>query len=216
MHSMNDKDAQSDHARPEKPAKSGYHHGDLRAAMVEHTRRLVEEKGPDHFSVAEVARASGVSTAAPYRHFKDRDEILGEVCVDGMRRHQNQMLDALAQAPRGSLDRIRGLGRVYVNFALEEPGVFRLIFGSKQKPEAIEELNSEEINTFGIVKAEVADILGLPVEHPEANRRAFMLWTFVHGLSFLLIDDKVRYAGIEVDVEALLDELGQRVMRDPA
>lgn len=216
MHSMNDKPAHSDHLASEKPSKSGYHHGDLRAAMVEHTRRLVEEKGPDHFSVAEVARASGVSTAAPYRHFRDRDEILAEVCVDGMRRHQAQMLEALAQVPKGSLDRIRGLGRVYVNFALEEPGVFRLIFGSKQKPEAVEELKSEEIDTFGIVKAEVADILGLPMDDPEANRRAFMLWTFVHGLSFLLIDDKVRFAGIPVDVEQLLEELGRRVMRDPA
>ncbi|MEM9247082.1 MAG: TetR/AcrR family transcriptional regulator [Pseudomonadota bacterium] len=216
MHGMNEKAPPSDHNATEKPPRNAYHHGDLRAALIEHTRRLVEEKGPDHFSVSEVARCAGVSTAAPYRHFRDRDEILAEVCIAGMRRHYSQMINALKDVPKGSLERLRGLGRVYVQFAQEEPGVFRLIFGSKQKPDSVEELKSEDIDTYGLVKAEVAEILGLPAEHPEANRRAFMLWTFVHGLSFLIIDDNVRYAGIPIDVEALLDELGQRVMRDLA
>ncbi|MEM6374564.1 MAG: helix-turn-helix domain-containing protein, partial [Pseudomonadota bacterium] len=67
-----------------KAKRTNYHHGDLRADLVEATRRLVEEKGPDRFSVSDACRAAGVSTAAPYRHFEDRDEMLLAVCAEGM------------------------------------------------------------------------------------------------------------------------------------
>lgn len=201
----------------ERARKTGYHHGDLRAALVASTRALVEAKGPDHFSVAEAARAAGVSTAAPYRHFKDRDELLAAVCLDAMARHHDQMVAALAPVPPATPERIKRLGEVYVAFARAEPAMFRLSFGSRQKPEALEKLKGdmEEIDTFGIVVSEVADVLGLPHEHPEARRRAFLLWTIVHGLSFLLIDDKVQVAGIEIDVDAFLDDVGRRVLSDP-
>ena len=62
--------------KAKKGKRGAYHHGDLRAGLVEATRALVEEKGPDHFSVAEACREAGVSTAAPYKHFKDKDEML--------------------------------------------------------------------------------------------------------------------------------------------
>jgi AcrR family transcriptional regulator len=198
-------------------AKSRYHHGDLRAALVEATRQLVEEKGPDHFSVSQAARAAGVSTAAPYRHFRDKDELLAAVCLDGMQRHYAAMEEAVADLSERSLERVRRLGQVYVAFARSEPGVFRLVFGSRHQPEALEEIKAEEeVDTFGFVVREVAIVLGLAPDDPEARRRAFVLWTFVHGLSFLLIDDKVQYAGIPVDVDAILDDVCTRVMTEPA
>lgn len=214
MHTVNDKDAHVDQSQQKSAEKERYHHGDLRAALIEGTRRLVEEKGPDHFSVAEVARAAGVSSAAPYRHFRDKDEIIAEVCKGGMERHYEQMVRVASEYPKGSVDRVRRLGQLYVAFAQAEPGVFRLIFGSAHKPDAVEELKGREIDTFGFVVAQVADVLGRAPDDPEAVRRAFILWTFVHGLSFLLIDDNVRYAGIHIDVEALLADVGQRVLRD--
>ena len=118
-------------ASPEEPKlrKSGYHHGDLRAGLIEATRRLVEEKGPDGFSVSDACRLAGVSTAAPYKHFKDKNEMLVAMVLEGMVRHRDNMLTALEDIPVGSADRVTALGREYIRFALDENGIFRLKFG---------------------------------------------------------------------------------------
>jgi AcrR family transcriptional regulator len=91
---------------------------------------LVETHGPDGFSVAEAARRAGVSSAAPYKHFKDRPEILRGVVSEAMDR-----LRAVNGGRRGShihhgsLEAVAAVGLAYVSFARAEPGVFRLVFG---------------------------------------------------------------------------------------
>jgi len=85
--------------------KTRYHHGDLRAQLIEATRQIVEEAGPDHFSVSQACRVAGVSTAAPYRHFRDREEMLSAVTLDGMARHYTQMVAALEGVPPATPER---------------------------------------------------------------------------------------------------------------
>lgn len=192
--------------------KTGYHHGDLRAQLVEATRRLVELKGPDHFSVAEACREAGVSTAAPYKHFRDKGEMLRAVIIAGMERHRQQMLDAIADLPVGSADRITALGRVYVNFARTEPGVFRLMFALSDHHSDDEDLVERGNNLFGIVIQTVAECLGRQESIEEDVQRAFMLWSFVHGLSFLTIDGKVSKVEVEVDFDQMIQGVTRRVM----
>ena len=102
--------------------KEGYHHGDLRAQLVEAARRLIAEKGVDQFSVSKACRVANVSTAAPYNHFKSKEEMVLAVAVDGLERENRMMRDALEAAPENGLDRIIAIGRVYVSFAQDEPG----------------------------------------------------------------------------------------------
>ena len=199
---------------PQAPKRRSYHHGDLRAQLVEATRALVEEKGPDHFSVSEACRVAGVSTAAPYKHFKDKDEMLEAVASAGMARQYVQMQTALADLPKGSIDRISAIGRVYVDFASEEPGVFRLMFGLAKDHADNANLVSQGEGTFGLVCQEVADFLRHDEVGPEAVRRAFLLWSFVHGLSFLMIDGKIEMMGLDIDKDSYLAEIGARVLRD--
>lgn len=193
-------------------AKRGYHHGDLRAVLVEATRRLVEENGPDHVSIAAACRLAGVSTAAPYKHFRDKTEMLNAVALDGMERQRLQMLAALEGIPEGSPDRVAALGRVYVTFALAEPGVFRLMFAlsgeHKDDPALMEK--GEEV--FGLVKHEVARCTGEDEDGPAVERRAFALWSFVHGLSFLTIDGKVAKMCGDLEIEPLLGDIARRVL----
>ncbi|WP_068115177.1 TetR/AcrR family transcriptional regulator [Tropicimonas marinistellae] len=196
------------------PRKERYHHGDLRAQLVEATRQLVEEVGPDHFSVSEACRRAGVSTAAPYRHFKTKDDMLAAVLADGMQRHFNAMRASVEDYEPATLDRIRALGRTYVGFAQREPGVFRLIFGSKGE---LDETKSEivsELRPLEVVEREVAAILKREEIDEDVVRRAFLLWTFVHGLSFLLIDKKQNLECMGVDIEAALEEVAVRVMQE--
>lgn len=193
-------------------SRETYHHGDLRAQLIEATRMLVEQKGPDHFSVSEACRVAGVSTAAPYKHFKSKEEMLNAVTYDGMLRHREQMIEALSEYERGSLDRIIALGRVYVRFAQAEPGVFRLMFALSEGHAENEILVQTGDDTFELVQLEVARCRGREVIEPDDVHRAFLLWSFVHGLSFLMIDGKLTDKKMPFDVEYFLKDIADRVV----
>lgn len=194
--------------------RATYHHGDLRAKLIDATRQLVEEKGPDHFSVSEACRHAGVSTAAPYKHFKDKQEMLLEVAKQGMLKQREMLLEELAKYPTASLERIVAMGRVYVRCALQEPGVFRLIFGRSEEQEGHCDLEMIGDQVFGLVKQEVAAFFGRDEVLPQDENRAFLLWSFVHGLSFLHIDGKIEMKKLDVDIEAVLQDIARRVMID--
>lgn len=193
--------------------KTGYHHGDLRAALVDATRQLIEEKGIDHFSVSDACRRAGVSTAAPYKHFKNKGEMVTAVMLQSMERHRDEMLAEIAPHPRGSLQRIRALGRNYIGFALREPGIFRLRFAHFDGPQ-LPEIEESGHDTYEIVQQEVADILGEPGITEVVKERSFMLWSFVHGLSLLSMIPELAEKGGNLDVERVLDEICQRMLRD--
>lgn len=192
--------------------RASYHHGDLRSQLIDATRQLVEEKGPDNFSVSEACRRAGVSTAAPYKHFKDKTEMLREVAAAGMVRQSEQMMAELAPHPEGSQARIVALGRVYIRFATTEPGVFRLMFTWSGETEDDENLYALGDQKFSVVQMEVAKCHGRTEIDDEDRQKAFMLWSFVHGLSFLSIDGKLSDGKMPTDLETILVDIAQRVV----
>lgn len=202
-----------DHATDRRSVgKKAYHHGDLRAALIEATRQLVEEKGPDSFSVSEACRLAGVSTAAPYKHFKDKTEMLVAAVLEGMERHRNKMLAALEGIPEGTPERVTAIGMEYVAFALTEPGIFRLKFGGFTDRIADPRLEEGGQQSFGILLTEVAKCLGEPGITDEVRRRGFLLWSFVHGLSFILHDKGLAEKGSEFDLHDLLEDVSERML----
>src|ERR1700745_3875562 len=99
----------------------GYHHGNLREALVRAALELIAQKGPAGFTFAEAARWAGVSPAAPYRHFRDRDALLGDVARRGMERFEAALAaayDGGQPDPATAFDRV---GKVYLKFARSEP-----------------------------------------------------------------------------------------------
>lgn len=192
--------------------KSNYHHGDLRAGLIEATRQLVEEKGPDGFSVTDACRLAGVSTAAPYKHFKDKSEMITAMVMEGMQRHRENMMAALQGVPQATPARIKVLGREYVNFALKEPGIFRLKFGGFTDRLDDPKLQEAGEGTFTLVLHEVAACLGESEITPDVRRRGFMLWSFVHGLSFLLADPKLSEMGGDMDLDFILEDISVRML----
>jgi AcrR family transcriptional regulator len=195
--------------------RSNYHHGDLRAKLIDATRTLVEETGPDRFSVSEACRRAGVSSAAPYKHFKDKEEMLHAVALDGMQRQRAALIEELEKFRTGSLERIIAMGRVYVRFAVQEPGVFRLMFGLSEHHGEHSALIETGNNTFALVQLEVARFRGShTVEGPDMHK-AFLLWSFVHGLSFLTIDGKLAEKKLDIDLEQVLKDVAVRVMGEP-
>ncbi len=186
-------------APPTVTPKSGYHHGDLRAQLIAAVRDLVETHGPDGFSVAEAARRAGVSSAAPYKHFKDRPEILRGVVSEAMDRLRLAMEAAAAAHPTGSLEAVAAIGLAYVDFARAEPGVFRLVFSLTEGHEHAPDLQTKGESCFGVVVQAAAACLDLLPDDPQVQRRAYMLWSFVHGHSFLHIDMKTKVTTAKID-----------------
>jgi len=172
--------------------RSSYHHGDLRAQLIAAVRDLVEAHGPDGFSVAEAARRAGVSSAAPYKHFKDRPELLRAVAGEGMDRLRVAMEAAAARYPAGSIASVAAIGQAYVDFARSGPGVFRLVFGLTEGHEEDPDLEEKGMGCFAEVLRAVAAVLGQVPNDPTVQSRAYTLWTCVHGHAFLTIDRKTK------------------------
>ena len=185
---MADKSASSPVVTP----KAAYHHGDLRTQLIAAVRDLVEAHGPDGFSVSEAARRAGVSSAAPYKHFKDRHDILRGVVSEAMDRLHGAMETAGAEHPAGSLDAVAAIGQAYVDFARAEPGVFRLVFSLTEGHENAPDLMAKGESCFGVVVHAVAACLGRSPDDTDVQKRAYILWSFVHGHSFLTIDMKTK------------------------
>jgi len=175
--------------------KSAYHHGDLRQQLVNATRMLVEELGADGFSVSEACRRAGVSTAAPYRHFPDRQAMLTAVAEQGMHvladRFEAVVTDAAARQANGSCESIAAIGLAYVEFAIEQPGVFRLMFGVAEDDSERVAVKEQGFRCFNVILNEVATFLGKKAVDEEVRHTTFPLWTFVHGAAFLSIDGKL-------------------------
>ncbi len=188
--------------------KKKYHHGDLKEQLIEAVRQLIESHGPDGWSIAEACRLAGVSTAAPYKHFKDREDIIKGVILSAMRRMGTAMQAAADAYPARNPERIVALGQAYIDFARREPGVFSIMFGMAATHADDPELTAEGQGKFTIVIRVVAEHLSLPPDDPEVHARAYALWTAVHGHSFLVLDGKADKTEAQVSEKDYLHLVG--------
>lgn len=193
-------------------SKNKYHHGDLRGQLLEAVRELVEQHGPDGFSVADACRLAGVSTAAPYKHFSDRYDILRGVVLLAMGRMRSAMQAAADAYPPRDPRRIATLGQAYVDFAKAEPGMFRTMFGLTESHGDDPDLTRAGDETLAIVERIAAEHLDLPFDHPEAKLRAYALWCFVHGHSFLCLDSKLPSEMSNIDEGMLMALIGNAIL----
>ena len=110
--------------------KQGYHHGNLRQALVEATLTLIAEKGPQGFTMAEAAKLAGVSTAAPYRHFSGREALIAEAARQGFEIFVTRMEAAFNDARPNPLTAFMATGRAYLAFARSNAGHYVAMFES--------------------------------------------------------------------------------------
>ena len=101
--------------------RRGYHHGNLREALIRAALSLIAEKGPAGFTFAEAARSAGVSPAAPYRHFRDRDDLMADVARQGFTRFEAMLARAWNDGRPDALTAFGQIGKAYLAFARTEP-----------------------------------------------------------------------------------------------
>jgi len=192
--------------------RKSYHHGQLKAALIAAATQLVEEKGADNFSLADACRLAGVSTAAPYRHFRDRNELLAEVVNQGFRDLAQANRAAVEAAGEGTLDGIIAMGRSYVGFAARQPGVFRMMFGQNAQVKQVEGVLETGLDCFGGLIRQVELYCAAQGRDDDAREVALRLWTFVHGAASLLIDDDYAHVAPGMDVDTLIEAATPRLI----
>ena len=187
-------------------AKAKYHHGDLREALVTASYELVSEQGAENFLLADACRLAGVSTAAPYKHFRDRDEILEIVVARAFDELADRSMAAVAAGGVGTLEGIKAMGEAYVQFAIDEQKLFRLMFGQRPAIKHAEQVVDDGRRCFGGVIEQVALYCEANKVPGDPRAIAIRLWTFVHGAASLLIDEDYSKVAPDLDVMAMIRE----------
>jgi AcrR family transcriptional regulator len=184
--------------------KAHYHHGALREALIRATRQLVEERGAENFTLADACRVAGVTTAAPYRHFRGKEEILEEIASRGFDELRTRAMAKVAQKGEGTLEGIIAMGQAYVAFAVEATAVFRLMFGQQPSLKKAEHVAGSGQSCFEHVIEQVALYCQRNKVRGDAQEIALKLWTFVHGAASLLIDQDYESVAPNIDVNQLI------------
>lgn len=191
-----------------------YHHGNLRAALLERAEAVLAESGADGLSLRALARDLGVSHAAPARHFRDRQALLDALAVSGFTR-LNELLSSQAQAAGPVTERLADLGRAYVDFAVTHAPLLNLMFTVKHADDSsaeLKELGHRSLDT-------TAELLSQgqregSVREGDPARLAQVAFSTLHGLAALalgsLLDDTPLPEATELALDVLLTGLGPR------
>ena len=163
----------------------GQHHGDLRNALLAAALELVAERGPRGFSVAEAARRAGVSSAAPYKHFADRDALLAALAVSGYEGQARRFSSALAAATADPVDRLAAVVRTYVAFAVEERPLFDVVFGAGLDKGRHPDVAAASAEVLAVLLPETAAVA--PGEH-EARDLLMAVASLAHGYAVFLTE----------------------------
>ena len=177
-------------------SKATYHHGDLRAALVRAAIELLEESGEAELSLRAVARRTGVSPAAPYRHYADREALVSAVAAVGYGELAARL--AAAHPSPSTPEQLASVAIAYVQFALERPALFRIMFS-----EPCDRDNDERVAATAAVSHYVRAIVERIFPQAEAEALTTAVWALVHGLAVLHLDGKLDASAPSVVAERI-------------
>ena len=167
--------------------RRGYHHGNLREALVQAAVTLIAEHGPAGFTVAEAARLAGVSPGAPYRHFRDAEALLAEVARQGFERFADALAQAWSDGEPEPLRAYEAMGRAYLGFARDEGAYYAAMFDSRLSPADHPGLQAASDRAFGVLRAATERLVArLPEDRrPPVLMVALHIWSMAHGIATL-------------------------------
>lgn len=165
----------------------GYHHGNLREALIRAALELIAQKGPAGFTFAEAARWAGVSPAAPYRHFRDRDELLASVALRGFEQFESVLARAWNDGQPDAFTALDRLGKAYLEFAHSEPASYSAMFEAGISPDANPELRQASDRAFAVLRGAAEKLcVEMPSQgRPPALMVALHIWAMAHGIASL-------------------------------
>ena len=189
-------------------ASRSYHHGNLKEALVRAALELIAEKGPAGFTFADAARWAGVSPAAPYRHFRDRDELLSSIAQRGFEQFEAVLTAAWDDGRPDTVTAFERVGKAYLAFARQEPAFYSAMFESGLPVDLNPALLAASERAFGIIRAAAERLAALAppgTPRPPALMMALHIWAEAHGIASLFARGDEARRPIPMSPEDLLD-----------
>lgn len=187
--------------------RRGYHHGNLREALIAAALDLIAQKGPAGFTFAEAARAAGVSPAAPYRHYRDRDALLADIAQRGFEEFGKALALAWNDGKPEVMAAFERLGRAYLDFAKREPAFYSAMYESGLSFQTFPDLKVASDRAFEILKLACGALIEtMPVaKRPPVLMMALHIWSLAHGIASLFARGDTARRSIPMSPEDLLD-----------
>lgn len=185
--------------------RRGYHHGRLKDALIEAARSLVAERGPAGFTLAELAKLVGVTGAAPYRHFTDRNAVMTELARRGFELFGQRLAGAWDNGRPEPVSALKRMGAAYLAFAREEPGLYSAMFsnvGTLAAPDA----GAAADKALALLRIACDAVLRTRGGNPaNARQLAFEIWAMSHGVAMLAIAGHLNPASDDCDPVTILE-----------
>ncbi len=171
----------------ERDAPRGYHHGNLREALIRAALELIARKGTAGFTFAEAARYAGVSPAAPYRHFRDRDELMASVALRGFEQFEAGLARAWDDGRPDAFIALDRLGKAYLEFARAQPAFYSAMFEAAVPVSANPALREASERAFAVLRSAADKVCAaMPsAARPPALMVALHIWAMAHGVASL-------------------------------
>jgi AcrR family transcriptional regulator len=188
--------------------EGGYHHGNLKEALVQAALELIARKGPAGFTFAEAARSAGVSPAAPYRHFRDRDELLASIAQQGFEQFEARLNAAWNDGRPDTMTAFQRVGVAYLAFAREHPAYYSAMFESGLPLDNNPSLLVASERAFAIIRAAAERLVALAppnVPRPPALMMALHIWAMSHGIASLFGRGDASSRKLPMSAEDLLE-----------
>ena len=184
-----------------------YHHGNLKEALVRAALELIAEKGPAGFTFADAARWAGVSPAAPYRHFRDRDALLASVALQGFERFAAMLTTAWNDGKPDVLTAFDNLGKAYLAFARSEPAYYSAMFEAGVPLDVDPNLREAGERAFAVLRGAAEKLVArLPAKgRPPALMVALHIWSMSHGVASLFGRGDAARRAVPMPPEELLE-----------
>ncbi len=185
----------------------GYHHGNLKEALIQAALDLIAQKGPAGFTFAEAARWAGVSPAAPYRHFRDRDDLLVDVARRGFDQFAQALLRAWDEGQPEAFAAFERVGRAYLAFARAEPAYYSAMFEAGIPLDASPELREAGDRAFAVLRSAAEKLIARapPDKRPPALMMALHIWSLAHGIASLFGRGDAGRRALPMSPEELLE-----------
>jgi len=189
-----------------------YHHGDLSRALIDAARRILEAEGPAALTLRAVAREAGVSPAAPYHHFKDKTELMEAVARGGWEALDGAIVGARREAASPG-EALSAIGLAYVNFARENPALYRLMYDTSRDRTAMPKYANEDDSGYRQVQSALVEAGADPTDGQELQLATIALWCAAHGLAEManfndFLPLKAAMGGDEAFLRAVLRHFG--------
>jgi len=171
-----------------------YHHGDLRNALIQAGLEMLSESGAAALDLRKVARKAGVSHAAPYRHFADKQALIAAINEEGFHRLAERIESALREGPGDAVEQLHGIARAYVHFARENPWLMREMFsGLTIEREVFPSLHQVSKTVFMLyVEVIKRGQEQGSITNGDPSALAGVLWSLLHGVAMLTIEHQMR------------------------